>query len=65
MKDNSQRQSPKERKADLNVAIKALDLAKTSTILPAKAVLGSVTILLNTIRVFLPLFCDDLLQVHT
>ena len=49
MKANSQR--PKEREADLNVAIEALDLAKTSSILPAKAAFGSVVTLLITIRV--------------
>lgn len=49
---NSQR--PKEREADLNAAIKALDLAKTSSTLPAKAVFGSTTTLLTTIRVRSP-----------
>jgi len=65
MKADSQRRSPKEREADLNAAIKALNLAKTSSILPAKAVLGSVAILLITIRVCPLLFRDDLLEVHT
>ena len=54
MKADSQRRTPKEREADLNAAIEVLDLAKISSILPAKAVLGSVTILLKTIRVCLP-----------
>ena len=49
MKVDSQR--PKEREADLNAAIEAMDLAKTSSITPVKAVFGSVTILLTTIRV--------------
>jgi len=49
MKTNFQR--PNEREADLNAAIKTLDLAKTSSILPAKAVFNSVTTLLTTIRV--------------
>jgi len=49
MKPDSQQ--PEEREADLNTAIKTLDLAKTSSILPAKAVFGSVTTLLTTIRV--------------
>jgi len=44
-------QQPKEREADLNAAIEALDLAKTSSIPPAKAVIESATILLTTIRV--------------
>ena len=63
MKASSQR--PKEREADLDAAIEALDLARTSTILPAKAVFGSVTILLTTIRVRFLFFRDDLFQVHT
>jgi len=63
MKTNSR--LPKEREADLNAAIKALELAKISSILPAKAVLGSVTILLTTIRVCLLFFRNDFLQVHT
>jgi hypothetical protein len=49
MKADSQR--PKEREADLNAAIQALNLAKTSSIPPAKAVFGSVAVLLTTIRV--------------
>jgi hypothetical protein len=63
MKADSQR--PKEREADLNAAIQALDLAKTSSILPAKAVFGSVAVLLTTIRVCFLLFRNDLPQVHT
>jgi len=49
MKANSQR--PGGRGTDLNAAIKTLDLAKTSSILPAKAIFGSVATLLTTIRV--------------
>jgi len=49
MKASSQR--PKERKADLNAAIKTLDPTKTSSILPAKAVFSTVITLLITIRV--------------
>ena len=63
MKADSQRL--KEREADLKAAIQALDLAKTSSILPANAVFSSVTILLTMIRVYLLLFHNDLLQVHT
>lgn len=48
---NADPQRPKGREADLNAAIQALDLAKTSTILPAKAVFGSIIVLLTTIRV--------------
>ena len=64
MKADSQR--PKEREADLNAAIEALDLAKTSSILPAKAVFGTVAILLTTIKVCFMLSRNDLLhKVHT
>ena len=63
MKADSKRS--KEREADLNAAIEALDLAKTSNIPPAKAVFGSVAILLTTIRVCSLLFPNDSLQVHT
>jgi len=63
MKAGSQR--PEQRQADLDAAIQAMNLAKTSTILPAKAVFGSVTILLTSIRVWFLLFRNDLLQVHT
>jgi len=49
MKADSQR--PKEREADLNAAIEALDLAKTSSILPAKDAFVSVVTLLTTIKV--------------
>ena len=49
MKADSQR--PDERETDLNAAIEAMDLAKTSSIPPAKAAFGSVATLLTTIRV--------------
>jgi len=61
-------QRPKGRKdamSALNAAIEALSPVKTSSFPPAKAVFGSVTVLLTFIRVcFLP-SCSDLLQVHT
>jgi len=63
MKTDSQR--PEEREADLNAAIEAMDLAKTSTILSARAVFDSVSILLTTIRVYFLLLHNDLLQVYT
>ena len=63
MKAGSQR--CKEREADLNAAIEALDLAKTSSILPAKAVFDTVTVLLTTIRVGFLSFRNGLLQIHT
>jgi len=52
--------------SSLNFAIDGLNLAKElSTITPAKAVFGSVGILLTTIKVRLLFFCDKMLQVHT
>ena len=52
-------QRPKEREGTisaLNVAIEALNLAKeVSSITPAKAVFGSVSVILTTIKVSLPL----------
>ena len=49
----------------LNVAIEALNLAKEiSCISPAKAVFGSVIVLLTMIKVRLLLSRDDELQVH-
>ena len=49
----------------LNIAIEALNLAKDiSTIAPAQAVFGSVSILLTMIRVRFLSFSDDTLQAH-
>ena len=49
----------------LNIAIEALNLAKDiSTIAPAQAVFGSVSILLTMIRVRFHPFSDDTLQVY-
>ena len=61
-------QPPKEREdaiSSLDAAIEATNLAeKISNIKLAKAVLGSVSVLLTTIRVcILPLY-NDLLRVH-
>lgn len=61
-------QPPKEREdviSSLNAAIEAMNLAeKTSNIKLAKAVLGSVGVLLTMIRVcILPVY-NDLLRVH-
>jgi hypothetical protein len=51
--------------SSLNMAIDVLNLAKElSSITPAKAVFGSVSILLTTIKVRFPLFCDEMLQAH-
>ena len=67
MADNSQR--PKGRDgvlSSLNVAIEGLNLAKeVSSATPAKAVFGSVVILLTMIRVSFLLFCDETFQVYT
>jgi len=50
----------------LNVAIDTLNLSKeVSSITPANAVFGSVSILLTMIKVCALLFCDETLQVHT
>ena len=49
----------------LNVAIEAVNLAKEiSSVTPAKAVFGSVSVLLAMIRVRSPLFSDNMFQVH-
>jgi hypothetical protein len=65
MADNSQR--PKGRDgvlSSLNVAIDGLNLAKeVSSITPAKAVFGSVAILLTMIRVGFRLFYDGMSQL--
>ena len=62
-------QQPKGRDAalsSLNMAIDALNLAKEiSSITPAKAVFGSVAILLTMIKVRLLLFYGEMLQAHT
>jgi len=47
------------------MAIDGLNLAKElSSITPAKAVCGSVAIILIMIRVRFPLVCDGMFQVH-
>jgi len=52
--------------SSLNVAIEALNLAKeVSTITPAKAVFGSVSIILTMIRVRFFLLTDEIFQVDT
>ena len=49
----------------LNAAIEALNLAKEiSSVTPAKAVFGSVSVLLTMIRASLSLFRDDELHIH-
>ena len=51
--------------SSLNVAIDGLNLAKElSSITPAKAVFGSVSVLLTMIKVHF-LFGDEMLEVHT
>ena len=50
----------------LDAAIQAMDLAKeVSSPTPAKAVFGSVSVLLTMLRVRPFLFCSDGLRVHT
>jgi len=65
MAANSQRpKGPDGVLSVLNVTIDALNLAKeVSSITPAKAVFGSVGVLLAMIKVHL-LFCDETFQVH-
>ena len=67
MTDNSQRQKGRDGAlSSLNVAIDGLNLAKEiSSITPAKAVFGSVAILLTMIRVSFLLFHDGISQAHT
>ena len=49
----------------LSAAIEAVHLANDlSSITPAKAVFASVGTLLTMIRVCVPFFSDDLLQIH-
>ena len=66
MDADSQRQKRRDDALSLlNVAIEAMNLAKeVSSITPAKAVFGSVSVLLTMIRVC-PLFPDDISWVHT
>jgi hypothetical protein len=49
----------------LNKAINALNPAKMSSFPPAKAVFGSVIVLLTLIRVCFLLLGNDILRVHT
>ena len=66
MTDKSQQ--PKERDgvlSSLNAVIEGLNLAKElSSITPAKAVFGSVSVLLTMIRVSFLLFYDETFQIH-
>ena len=60
-------QRPKGREGTisaLNEAIKTLNPVKTLSFPPAKAVFGSVAVLLELIRVCFLLSCNDLLRVH-
>ena len=62
--DSQQRQRGDGTLSLLSVAIEAMNLAKeVSSITPAKAVFGSVSVLLTMIRVRVPSF-DDIPQVH-
>jgi len=67
MKTESQRPKGREGTAEqLNTAIEATDLAeKVSSIAPAKAVFGSVNVLLTQVKVCFLLLCHGLLRVHT
>ena len=61
-------QRPKDREGVislLNATIEALNLAKElSSITPAKAAFGSVSILLTMVVVRLPLSCKNLVEAH-
>jgi len=60
-------QRPKGREdaiSALNEAIDGLNPVKTSSFPPAKAIFGSVTVLLTLIRVCFMLSCNDLPHVH-
>jgi hypothetical protein len=51
--------------SSLNVAIEAMNLAKeVSSMTPAKAVFGSVSILLTMVQVCCLLFSGELFQAH-
>ena len=67
MTDNSRQ--PKEQDgvlSTLNVAIDGLNIAKEiASVTPAKAVFGSVAVLLTMIRVSRLLSCDEIFQIHT
>jgi len=67
MKTESQRPKEREGTAEgLNAAIEATNIAeKVSSIAPAKAVFGSVNLLLTQIRVCFLLLYRGLLRVHT
>jgi len=67
MATKSQRPTPAREGtvSTLNAAIEAMDLAeKISSITPAKAVFGTVVILLTIIKVCFLLFRDEMFQVH-
>ena len=52
-------------RSTLNVSIEAMNLAKEiSSVTPAKAVFGSVSVVLTMIRVCFLLFCGNELPVH-
>jgi len=67
MEAKSQRLNEREGATSaLNTAVEDLNVAeKASSIPPAKAIFGSVIVLLTLIRVRFLLFCNDLLRVHT
>ena len=64
---NSQRQRHQDNTHSLlNAAIEAVNLAKeVSSATPAKAVFGTVSVLLTMIKVRFLFFSGDLLRVHT
>ena len=66
MEANSQPQAQEAVISTLNAAIEAMDLAKErSSIAPAEAVFGSVSVVLTMTRVNFLLVCLDRLQAET
>ena len=66
MEGKSQRSKGRDRTlSSIDIAIEAMNLAKeVSSITPAKAVFGTVSVLLAMIRVCLLLSYDEMLRVH-
>ena len=67
MTDKSQQQKDQDGViSTLNVAIDGLNIAKEiASVTPAKAVFGSVAVLLTMIRVSRLLSCGKILKIHT
>ena len=65
MADKSQRPKGRDGILLLDMAIDGLNLAKElSSIIPAKAVFGPVSVLFTMIRASFVLFCEETFQAH-